>query len=196
MEIKPLVSIIVPVYNVEKFIGRCLNSIIRQTYTNIEVIVVNDGSTDNSGKICDEFSTIDQRIKVIHKNNSGLSSARNKGLDNVSVHSKYILFVDSDDYINKDIIKDNLYVLQKGNADIVCFNRAIVKNNEVVANKIIYSSDMSTKDVIVGIYEKKLSNVVWDKLYKREVWDDIRFLEGWIFEDLYVMPYVLKAAKK
>lgn len=106
------------------------------------------------------------------------------------------MFVDGDDYIHENTIRDNLYVLQMKQADIVCFNRSIVKNNEIVENKVIYSADMSTKDVIVGIYEKRLLNVVWDKLYKREVWDDIRFLEGWIFEDLYVMPYVLKAVKK
>lgn len=196
MKTDPLVSVIVPVYNVEKFVGRCLNSIINQKYNNIEIIVVNDGSTDNSGKICDDFATIDQRVKVIHKNNGGVSSTRNKGLDSISMHSEYVLFVDGDDYINENTIRDNLYVLQMKQADIVCFNRSIVKNNEIVENKVIYSADMSTKDVIVGIYEKRLSNVVWDKLYKREVWDDIRFLEGWIFEDLYVMPYVLKAAKK
>lgn len=175
---------------------RCLNSIINQKYNNIEIIVVNDGSTDNSGKICDDFATINQRVKVIHKNNDGVSSTRNKGLDSISMYSEYALFVDGDDYIHENTIIDNLYVLQMKQADIVCFNRSIVKNNEIVENKVIYSVDMSTKDVIVGIYEKRLSNVVWDKLYKREVWDDIRFLEGWIFEDLYGMPYVLKAAKK
>lgn len=137
MKTDPLVSVIVPVYNVEKFIA-----LFKQyNYNNIEIIVVNDGSTDNSGKICDDFAIIDQRVKVIHKNNGGVSSTRNKGLDSISMYSEYVLFVDGDDYIHENTIRDNLYVLQMKQADIVCFNRSIVKNNEIVENKVIYSGN-------------------------------------------------------
>ena len=95
------ISVIVPVYNVEKFIKRCLDSIINQTMRDLEIILVNDGSTDNSGKICDEYAQLDNRITVIHKENGGLSSARNTGLDVAT--GEWIAFVDSDDYIEKNM---------------------------------------------------------------------------------------------
>lgn len=98
---KPLISVIVPVYNVEKFLSRCLNSILAQTYNNLEVILVDDGSTDNSGKICDDYALKDKRIRVIHKQNGGVSSARNMALS--VAKGEYIGFVDSDDYIENDM---------------------------------------------------------------------------------------------
>ncbi len=109
MENKPLISIIVPVYNVEKYIRRCVDSLINQTYNNLEIILVDDGSPDNSGAICDEYAEMDRRVKVIHKENGGVSSARNVGLDNV--HGKYVGFVDADDYIDLhmyEVLYDNL----------------------------------------------------------------------------------------
>lgn len=102
-----LISVIVPVYNVEKYLHKCINSILNQTYKNLEIILIDDGSTDNSGKICDEYALKDNRIKVIHKENGGLSSARNAGLDICS--GDYIGFVDSDDYIAEDMY-EYLYV--------------------------------------------------------------------------------------
>lgn len=195
MKTDPLVSVIVPVYNVEKFIGRCLNSIINQKYNNIEIIVVNDGSTDNSGKICDDFATIDQRVKVIHKNNGGVSSARNKGLDNISVYSEYVLFVDGDDYISNQLIEENLGLLYSNNADLICYNRAVIENGKII-EKYFYQEKMTMEEVIRGIYIKDLPSGIVDKMYKRRIWDKIRFQEGVIFEDLYVIPFVLKKAKK
>ena len=100
------VSIIVPVYNVEKYVERCIESIIKQSYKNLEIILIDDGSKDNSGKICDEYAEKDNRIKVIHKKNGGLSDARNTGLN--IADGEYICFIDSDDYIHKDLVKDNL----------------------------------------------------------------------------------------
>ncbi|HFI0794571.1 TPA: glycosyltransferase family 2 protein [Streptococcus suis] len=102
-----LVSVIVPVYNVEKYLVQCIDSIINQTYQNLEIILVNDGSTDNSGKICDEYAKKDSRIKVIHKENGGLSDARNKGLDFMT--GEYVTLVDSDDYLEHNCI-ENLYI--------------------------------------------------------------------------------------
>lgn len=107
-----LISIIVPVYNVEEFLNRCVESILIQSYKNIEILLIDDGSTDNSSKICDEYSIKDKRVKVIHKENGGLSDARNIGLENAN--GKYIAFVDSDDYIRKRLYKNFIqYVYRK-----------------------------------------------------------------------------------
>ena len=99
---KPTISVIVPVYKVEKYIRKCIDSILNQTYQNIEVILVDDGSPDNCGKICDEYAYLDKRVRVIHKKNGGLGSARNVGLG--LAKGQYIMFVDSDDYLTKDSI--------------------------------------------------------------------------------------------
>lgn len=112
-----LISIIVPVYNVEKYLNKCIDSIINQTYKNIEIILVDDGSTDNSGKICDEYLLRDSRIKVIHKNNGGLSSARNEGI-NIS-SGEYIGFVDSDDWVEPNMYEEMYKKILYSNADIV-----------------------------------------------------------------------------
>lgn len=116
----PLISIIVPVYNVEEYLPKCLDSIINQTYKNLEIIVVNDGSTDNSGKICDEYGERDYRIMVIHKANRGVSSSRNIGIKNAS--GEYILFVDSDDEIEKDYVNVMARAVTNSDCDLVISN--------------------------------------------------------------------------
>ena len=125
-----LVSIIVPVYNVEKYLSKCIESLINQTYTNIEILLINDGSTDNSKKICEQFKEKDSRIKLINKENGGLSDTRNKGLQEAI--GKYIAFVDSDDYINENTVEDNLKTAIEKNADIVifCFKYKRCKKNK------------------------------------------------------------------
>ena len=188
------VSVIVPVYNVEKYIGRCIESIIKQSYKNLEIILIDDGSKDNSGKICDEYAQKDNRIKVIHKKNGGLSDARNTGLN--IVNGEYICFIDSDDYIHKDLLKDNLEKLIQQKADMICFNRFVVNGEKIIEKPQLYNENMTTYDVISGIWKKKLSNVVWDKLYKKSLWENVRFVKGQIFEDLYAMPYILENVNK
>ena len=111
-----LISIIVPVYNVEKYIVRCLESILSQTYKNIEVIIVNDGSVDKSGEICERYAKKDNRIKLINKSNGGLSDARNKGID--QANGIYITFVDSDDYISQNYVEILYKLIKENNADI------------------------------------------------------------------------------
>ena len=112
-----VISIIVPIYNTEKYLNECVDSIINQTYKNIEIILVNDGSTDNCLKICDEYAKKDKRVKVIHKENGGLSSARNSGLDILT--GKYVCFIDSDDYVATTFVYDMFNLITKYNADIV-----------------------------------------------------------------------------
>ena len=124
---KELVSIIVPVYNLEKYIEKCVRSLLQQTYTNVEIILVDDGSRDESGEICDRLASEDSRIKVIHKENGGLSSARNCGIENAT--GEYIMFVDGDDFIS-ELMVEKLYVALKDNcADIsvCCFKNIYEK---------------------------------------------------------------------
>lgn len=119
MEAQPLITVIVPVYNVEKYLRRCLDSIIGQTYQNLEILCIDDGSIDNSGEICEQYAARDARIKVIHQENQGLSTARNRGLD--AAEGEYIAFVDSDDYILEDMYKKMLAKLLDYNVDLcVC----------------------------------------------------------------------------
>ena len=159
------VSFIVPVYNVEKYVKQCLDSISKQTYNNIEIIVVNDGTPDNSGKIADLCASKDNRIKVIHKINEGVSAARNDGLKIAT--GDYILFVDSDDYIEPDYTTYMLKLIESSKTDIAvslnCFNERY--NKQIKEDKIeIYSQ----VEVLEAIYLYKIGVAVWNKIYRRE----------------------------
>lgn len=179
------ISIIVPVYQVEKYISDCIDSILSQTFTDFELILVDDGSIDNSGKICDKYAEKDKRIKVIHKENGGLSDARNRGLDNAL--GKYFMFVDSDDYIAPNMAECLYKNITKGNIDIaVCnFHYAFEEKEK----------DFSTEnkaEVLDGkeiFYHRKNERnygfwtVAWKKLYKAETFKNMRFRFGKYHED-------------
>ena len=124
MKNEQLISVILPIYNVEKYVERCICSIVAQTYRNMEIILVDDGSTDLSGDICDNWAAKDRRIKVIHKKNAGLGMARNTGIDNVS--GKYVFFVDSDDYVSQDMVEKVVDFAEKTDADVVCYGSCAV----------------------------------------------------------------------
>lgn len=186
------VSIIVPVYNVENYLKQCLDSILNQSLKEIEVIVINDGSTDRSGSICDDYSKKDNRIKVCHTKNNGLSAARNKGLELAS--GEYIGFVDSDDYIRKDMIK-NLYDACKVNsADIgVCnISRNIQNYSDCFETKIL-DKEQGLKECFNGIlYRFSPCN----KIYRKECFEGIKFPEGRIHEDLSTTYKIFSNANK
>ncbi|MCR2822026.1 glycosyltransferase [Lederbergia panacisoli] len=193
---KPEVSIIVPVFNVEDYLVRCIESIISQTIKNIEIILVNDGSTDKSGQICDKYAIVDQRIKVIHKENGGLSSARNAGIKIAS--GFYLGFVDSDDYINPNMYK-NLYELcQKTDSDIgVCrFGREINGNMATeFQEKMVIELDniKAMRQLFRGeLYRFSVCN----KLFKKPCFENIMFPEGRIHEDLSTSYKFFTNAKK
>lgn len=180
---------IIPVYNVEKYLRRCLDSVIAQTYQNLEIICVDDGSVDESGKICDQYAVRDARIKVIHQENQGLSAARNKGLD--AAEGEYIAFVDSDDYILEDMYKKMLDKLMNYNVDLcVCQwqyefsdGRQVVKRKNIAPT--IYGRKTSlefARFLYMGNYENGVVVAAWNKLYRRTLLDKIRF-EGRIHED-------------
>lgn len=179
-----LISIIVPIYNVEKYLKRCINSIRSQTYQKLEIILVDDGSPDNCGKICDDYALLDERIKVLHKKNGGLSDARNAGL-NIAI-GDYIGFVDSDDYINSQMYEILYKNISETESDISVCRFDWVN---------IETSGLSQRKNNVTIFDKYESlgrlftyscldlTLTWNKLYKRSLFNDIRFPKGKIRED-------------
>lgn len=160
-------SVILTVYNVEKYLKRCIDSIIKQTYKDFELILVDDGSIDNSSKICDKFCKQDKRIKVIHKENGGVSSARNAGLD--IAEGDYISFIDSDDYIEVDMFKKLIQIMIENNADIAqCNFKVVCKNEKMIKNKIYKDVKVGDRYVALNeIIDVPFSNVVWNKIYKK-----------------------------
>ena len=163
------ISIVVPVYNSEEKIIRCIESVLKQSYTNIELILVNDGSKDLSGEICERYAKLDNRIKVIHKDNGGVSSARNLGIK-IST-GEYIQFIDSDDYIDPDICEKLINKMIKSNADlVVCGYKSINKDNifYVEYEECIYESLVNLTNDFSDLYQKNFFNSIWDKLYKKE----------------------------
>ena len=185
---KDLISIVVPIYNVEKYLKTCIDSIINQTYTNLEIILVDDGSLDNCGKICDEYKITDKRIKVVHKKNGGLSDARNAGID-VST-GKYIAFIDSDDYVAENYIEILYNLCIENNVLLSECNYKRVQSSDKIETKqdketcIYTGKEMSkrlyTEDCIRTI-------VVWNKLYKSELFNELRFPKGKINEDEFTI---------
>lgn len=183
-----LISVIVPVYNTEKYLGRCVDSIINQTYTNLEIILVDDGSPDNSPAICDEYAKKDQRVKVIHKENGGLSSARNAGLD--IAKGDFISFIDSDDFINRDMYKVLIDAL--GDSDIASVQFKTVKDDVIADDK----QNITTKtvyglDYLKNICIRTMSETVWDKLFKRDLIGKLRFDKTRLNEDFLFLSQIL-----
>lgn len=186
------ISIIIPIFNVENYLSQCLESVISQTYKNLEIILINDGSTDSSGEICDSYALKDNRIKVIHQKNGGLSDARNSGLRNFT--GDLVSFVDSDDFIAPNFCELMLENLTKLNAEIVeCYfakfeNEVELKNlNLKIENKVEIFETEPALELLMKEYFKQ---IVWNKIYKKEVIKDLYFPVGKINEDEY---YTYKA---
>lgn len=190
---KCLISVIVPIFNVEKQLDRCIYSIINQTYKNIEIILVDDGSTDSCGIICDNYNKIDKRIIVLHKANGGLSSARNAGLDNAK--GDLIAFVDSDDYLEINYLEELYNNMNKYNSDISVCNVYYWKNKKksTVIKEVDNEFVSSNKEKFENINNKYSSLTVyaWNKLYKRKIFENIRYPDGKIYEDSYILCEIL-----
>lgn len=190
------ISVIVPVYNVEQYLERCVDSIINQTYTNLEIILVNDGSTDNSGKLCDELAKKDERIRVIHKENGGLSDARNRGID--EAESDLVGFIDSDDYIDSDMYEVLLKNLNNTDADLSMCALYDVYNNTPeaqVTNKETW--ELSSEQAIKMVMEAKILSVTAvNKLYRKSLFTDLKFEVGKIAEDAFIMIKLLDKCEK
>lgn len=175
------VSVIVPVYKVERYLNRAINSILKQTYSKLEIILVDDGSPDRCGEICDDYTKKDSRIRVIHKNNGGLSSARNAGLD--IAMGEYVVFVDSDDFIHPHMIERILSVAEKEKCDIVqcCFFRF---DSGVFEERLTDQVNILSKYEALERIDNAAYMAVWNKIYKKDIFIDIRFPEGKIHEDV------------
>ena len=189
------ISVIVPIYNVEKFLEKCIKSIVNQTYKNLEIILVDDGATDNSGKICDEFSKKDKRIKVIHKINGGLSDARNTGIQ--AATGKYISFIDSDDWIEDDLY-ENIVKENVNDSDIITFGIFIDYDNGKTITKTPFEKeilDNKTGLIYLNSY-KNIDVSACNKIYKKELFSDIVFPVGKYCEDYYIMYKIFDKAKK
>ena len=193
---RDLISIIVPVYNVQEYLKNCINSILNQSYKNIEIILVDDGSTDESSSICDLYVKKDNRIKVIHKENGGLSDARNMGIK--SARGKYITFVDSDDYLDENYVKVLYILITENNSDIACsrmkktdsLNDKIINKNEKIN---IYNSIDAIKEIL---YQRNIDNSAPSKLFKKDLFENILFPVGYAFEDLDTMYKLFLQANK
>ena len=178
----PLISVVVPIYKVEKYLEKCINSLLNQTYENIEIILVDDGSPDSCPKICDNYKEKDYRIKVIHQKNGGLSNARNSGLD--IAQGKYVTFIDSDDYVSNDYIEYLYNLIKKDNTLISICGHYICFDTKTI-NKTATNSRKVDKETALNyiLYDKEIDLCSWGKLYDINLFKKIRFPDGKIFED-------------
>lgn len=193
---KALISIIIPVYKVEKYLEKCIQSVINQTYENLQIILVDDGSPDNCGKICDEYAKKDHRIEVIHKSNGGLSDARNKGLE--IAKGEYIGFVDSDDYIESDMYEVLYNLLKQYNVDVSICNFYTVSQGKIAIKNADngikeYNRIEILKEILL---DNNIQSYAWNKLYKKELFNEIKYPVGKKYEDIGTTFYLLEKCNK
>lgn len=194
------VSVIVPIYNVQKYLKRCVDSILKQTYKNLEIILVNDGSTDNSRKIINEYKKLDNRVKAYHKENGGLSDARNYGIERAT--GDYILYLDSDDWLDINMINTMIEKAKEYKADIVqvgfyySYEEYLLYDNRYYGENdddIVLDKQELMKELVIN---EKVKNFAWGKLYKSEVVKDILFEKGVRFEDVFWAHKVMDRVDK
>ena len=194
---RPLISVIVPIYKVENYIHQCVESILNQTYDNIELILVDDGSPCRCPQICDEFAERDSRVIVIHQPNRGVSAARNNALD--VCKGDYIAFVDGDDWLEPTAYEEMLERMLSNDLDVVFCTANIIVNNEVVEKRFEYFDD-NTKLEPSKLVELSLTDEIggqpWMKMWNRKCWENVRFPIGRIYEDLAVSFRPFVYAKK
>lgn len=192
----PLISIIVPVYEVEPYIRKCLDSIVNQTYKNLEIILIDDGSPDRCGAICEEYAKKDTRIIVVHQENQGLAVARNTGL--ALATGDYIQFIDSDDWIEKDACAVTLHLAIEHQADIVIFGREkLYPNGKTKVMRITPSGIVDKPEIMRRvIWSDGTNDAVWDKLFVKSIFNRIQFPNGQSYEDVGVTYLTVHQAKK
>lgn len=193
---KELISVIIPVYNVEAYLNRCMESVVKQTYRSLEIILVDDGATDLSGQMCDKWAVKDDRIKVIHKHNGGLSSARNIGLD--IILGKYVMFVDSDDILSENLVSALYEELKENETDLsICDPLHIFDDTTPKFEKL---GETRVLDPVTAIqemwYQRSFLASAWGKLYKSELFDDVRFTVGRFYEDVDIMHEIFWKCKR
>lgn len=180
------VSVIVPIYKVEKYLKKCLDSIINQTYKNLEIILIDDNSPDSCGEICDEYAIKDNRIIVIHQKNKGLSCARNSGLDIAT--GEYIAFVDSDDYLNITMIEKMMYYVYKHDLEVIEILPKLSYIDQVFNNSFTIEDPVTATKRILN----KTAFSVWRRIFKKSLVEDMRFIPGLIHQDVFYTMDMLK----
>jgi glycosyltransferase involved in cell wall biosynthesis len=196
----PRISVIVPVYNMEVYLEACISSIINQTFTDLEIILINDGSMDCSGSICDQFQQLDHRIRVHHKANQGLSSARNTGIDLST--GEYLAFVDSDDTIKEDMLELLYQQITEKDADFVfCdyYRKEEIDSIPPMITGILESKLLNQKQLFEWLYLPEyciILPVSWNKLYKKELFHNLRFPEGRYHEDEFLIHKIIAKTHK
>lgn len=191
-----LVSVIVPIYNAEKYLENCLDSIVGQSYENLEIILVNDGSKDGSLSIIERYGKKDNRIRILSDVNHGVSYVRNRGLD--EAHGDYIFFVDSDDWIERDAIETLVRLSIEHGADVVTSKKQTVGSEKSRKKRSSDGIKVYTNAGYVELMARPMGVFCfpWSRLIKRELFDGMRFIEGRVFEDLILMPHVVYRANK
>lgn len=196
---EPLVTVIVPVYNVAPYLREALDSVIGQRYKNLEILVVDDGSTDESGQLCDDYLR-DPRVRVIHQRNRGLSAARNVGLDRMT--GEYLAFLDPDDAFHPEMISRMMHAMAGSGADMVacCYQvfsaTGPLDRARPVRRFVMEGRLRSTTEALNDLIAGELNQSVWNKLYRRELWDGLRFPEGYVYEDVRTTYRVIEKAKQ
>lgn len=194
--ISPLVSIIIPVFNVETYVDQCLRSVHNQTYKRLEIIIVNDGSTDNSLKVCKNWADKDNRITIIEEKNSGLSAARNNGLSISS--GKYVLFIDSDDWLRTNAVEKMVNTFYKYDADMVTCQFFYYNGEPHVSYKPSTQVEVLNKKEYVEklLKDNEVTAHIWRKMFKKELLPQSPFWEGHMFEDIVAMPGLVDKCNK
>lgn len=192
-----IISVIIPVYNVENYLTECVDSILNQTYKNYEVLLIDDGSTDNSSKICDTYAEGNDKIKVIHTENRGLSAARNLGTERAQ--GNYIFYLDSDDYVENNVLERMTRIVNQYNVDIVCGNFMYT-----YPDRTVIAINTKKEYEVLGAYQamgrlikgQEIQNFAWGKLIKKEIAQANKFPVGKLFEDMYWTHYIIDQADK
>ena len=193
---RPLISVIVPVYNVAKYMDRCMKTVCGQTYKNLEILVIDDGSTDGSSALCDKWAAADSRIRLIRQPNQGLSAARNTALDVAT--GEWIAFVDSDDWIERDMYEGLCRVAVENDADIVACGhiREYSKKSKVRSVSDIVKTVTPDEALKMVVEDRRLQKHVWSKIYRRRLFNEVRFPVGEIYEDIAVSHLLLHQANR
>lgn len=191
-----MVSVIVPVYNVADYLPKCVDSLLAQTYSDIEILLIDDGSTDNSGIIADQYAERDSRVRTIHQPNSGVSAARNRGLD--AMRGDYVMFVDGDDFVSKDFCKVALDLAIEKEVDIVSFgyftflDQGVELERRATREPRLLNKEQAIQELIRR--RDVLYNYVWNKIFKSRLFDGVRYTEGLSFEDVAIIHLIFDKA--
>lgn len=190
----PKVSVIVPVYNVENYLCRCIDSIVTQTLKDIEIILIDDGSTDLSGKICDDYSLHDKRISVIHKTNEGLSSARNIGIETAT--APYLMFIDSDDWVEEEYCEKPYIAAKNNNADLVLFSFREIRSDGTIVQKETGMREGVISGAEAIHFNVSFAHAAWLGLYRKQLFDGIRYPVGKLYEEVATTHKLIHAAER